>query len=171
MAVLFAAALTIVGAPTASAGRWINGGGLDPASGVPVNFLRFLADEGEGQMTIRCDAAGGLGVDAAVAGGGILPPGVEQGDDVEAMFTFVRGQLEETVAARGAVRVRQDGAVLASITGAAAQPLAAPLLVPGDRVDIGIAGTTRSVPLTDLAERVQSLARRCASWPGTVPAP
>jgi hypothetical protein len=150
----------------AEAGRWINGGTFDVARGVGVNFLRFLADEGEGQMTIRCDMDVGLWIDAGAAGNGELPDGLLAGDRIEATFAFDRSGSVETVSAFGELVIRNDGAVLASITGADAALLAPALLQPAERLDITIGGISASIEMTGFAERAAGLADRCGNWPG-----
>ena len=166
VAMLVVAPILILAAiSSASAGRWINGGTYDEQRGVGVNFLRFLAGEGEGQMTVRCDNADGVWIDAGVDGDGRLPEGITMGDELAAIFTFVSGQAEEFIFAAGPVLVRGDGAVLVSITGEDALPLGRRLVLPAERVDVSIAGTTRPVPLGDVLERLQNLAARCEAWP------
>ncbi len=149
----------------AHAGRWINGGTFDPDTGVATNFLRFLADEGEGQMTVRCDAVNGLWVDAGVAGNGGLPEGHQPGDDIDVALTFVAGGEEQSVTATGALVLRGDGAVVVSLTSPAVDPIGRLLLQPADRVDVTIAGETRSLPLDGVYENAQRLADRCSAWP------
>jgi hypothetical protein len=164
-AVPLALAIVIAAAIPANAGRWIPGGTFDIQRGVPVSFLRFLAGEGEGQMTIRCDARDGLWIDAGVAGNAQLPLGLAPGDTIEATLVFVRAELTESVTATGPLLVRADGAVLVSLFGAAVEPLGPLLLRPADRVEITIAGETRPVPLDGVLDNLQSLADRCGAWP------
>ncbi len=162
---LAALAILCLAVSPANAGRWINGGTFDPQRGVGVNFLRFLAGEGEGQMTIRCDALDGLWIDAGVAGNAELPEGIEYGGKIEADFTFVQGDERQSVTTIGSVIIRQDGAVLVSIVGANVAPLGRLLLLPFERLDITVAGITRPVPLEGLLEDLQALADRCGAWP------
>ncbi|MHA1559616.1 MAG: hypothetical protein ACTSWI_02975, partial [Alphaproteobacteria bacterium] len=103
----------------ASAGQWINGGAFDPERGVGISFLRFLAGEGEGQMTIRCDQQVGLWIDVGVIGDGQLPAETEVGDPVEATLAFGNGGDISTIVVLGPLLVRGDGAVLISIDGPA----------------------------------------------------
>ena len=152
-------------AAPAEAGRWVNGGMLDPNRGVPVNFLRFLAGDDEGQMTIRCDELDGLWVDAGVAGNGELPPGFAIGDQIEATFAFEAGDNVELVAARGELLIRGDGAVLVSITGDQSAALGTALLRPADRLHITIGDLTAPVGLGGLSDRAVDLANRCGAWP------
>lgn len=149
----------------ALAGQWVNGGMFDPNRGVPVNFLRFLAGDDEGQMTIRCDAVDGLWVDAGVAGNGELPPGFTTGDQIEATFGFEAGGNTELVAARGELLIRADGAVLVSITGQQSIELGLALLHPAELLHITIGGITAPVQLDGLSERAIDLAARCGAWP------
>jgi hypothetical protein len=149
----------------AQAGRWIVGGMFDDVRFVPVQFLRFLAEPGEGQMTIRCDQKAGLWMDAGVEGNGVVPPDLERGGAIEVSFTFIEPNGPVTINVVGKLMVRLDGAVLAAIGGPAALPLGPALLGPAERIDITIAGTVRSVPLTEAREDLMALADRCQAWP------
>jgi hypothetical protein len=160
-----AVALICASVLPANAGRWVPGGTFDPRLNVATNFVRFLAEDGEGQMTIRCDTVNGLSVDAGVNGNGELPEGVGPGDDVDVTLTFVRGEQQESVTVAGPVFVRGDGAVMATITAPAVDPLGPLLLLPADRLDITIADVTLPVPLGDVNENLQNIADRCAAWP------
>ena len=155
----------LVMATPAVAGRWITGGTLDVERGIGVSFLRFLSEPGEGQMTIRCDQLDGLWIDAGVAGNGELPDGVQQGDLIDATFTFVRGGEEDAVVAAGPVLVRGDGAVLIAISGENAFPLGPALLVPAERLDLTIAGRTLPIPFDGVSEDAIALSERCGAWP------
>ena len=149
----------------ASAGEWVNGGTFDPQLGVATNFLRFLAEEGEGQMTIRCDAVNGLWIDAGVGGNGELPSGAQPGDDIDVSLTLVAEDGERSVTATGMLVLRGDGAILVSITSPAVDPVGRLLLQPAERLDITVAGETRPVSLDGVSEDVQRLADRCEAWP------
>lgn len=149
----------------AEAGQWVNGGTFDVQRGVAVNFLRFLAGEGEGQMTIRCDADVGLWIDAGASGNGELPKGLQAGERVEVLLAFDRGGSIEAIPTFGELTVRSDGAVLASIVGADAAPLGPALLQPAERLDITIGGIAASIPMEGFAERAAGLADRCDAWP------
>ena len=157
--------LVAISATPTEAGRWVNGGMFDPVRLVPVSFLRFLAEAGEGQMTIRCDEKGGLWVDAGVDGNGALPPGVTTGGGVDVTMTFIQAAGPVVVTMTGKALVRADGAVLATMEGATAAPLGPVLLEPAERVDISIAGTVRPVPLADVHADIVALADRCVAWP------
>ncbi len=148
----------------ANAGRWVPGGTYDIARGVAVSFLRFLAEDGEGQMTIRCDAIDGLTVDVGVAGGGALPAGIAAGADVGVTLSFV-GATSGEVTVAGPVLVRQDGAVMVTLAGEAATAVAGLLLQGSDRLDITIEGTTRPVPMTAVSTTIGAFAEHCAGWP------
>ena len=158
-------AVMVAFAAPAEAGRWVNGGMFDPNRGVSVAFLRFLAGDNEGQMTIRCDALDGLWVDAGVAGNGELPPGFAVGDEIVATFAFEAGGDVETVAARGQILIRGDGAVLVSITGDQSAALGTALLQPAERLHITIGDLTAPIGLDGLSERAVNLADRCGAWP------
>ncbi len=158
------AAMALIATP-AQAGRWIVGGMFDDVRVIPVAFLRFLADPGEGQMTIRCDARAGLWLDAGVEGNGVVPPGMERGGAIEVTFTFVEPGGPVTITAIGKLMVRGDGAVLAAIGGTAALPLGPALLGPAERIDITINGVVRPVPLAAAHDRLVNLADGCAAWP------
>lgn len=158
-------AVMALSATPAQAGRWIVGGMFDDVRFVPVSFLRFLAEPGEGQMTIRCDAQAGLWLDAGVEGNGVVPPGLERGGTIEVSFTFVQPDGLVTITAIGKLLVRGDGAVLATIGGPQAVPLGPPLLGPAERIDITMAGTVRSVPLAAAHANLVTLADRCQAWP------
>lgn len=149
----------------AQAGRWIVGGMFDDVRFVPVQFLRFLAEPGEGQMTIRCDELAGLWLDAGVEGNGVVPPDLARGGAIEVSFTFIEPDGPVTIDAVGKLMVRLDGAVLAAIGGPAALPLGPALLGPAERVDITIAGTVRSVPLAEARPDLVALADQCQAWP------
>ncbi len=161
-ALVAAVALT---ATPAQAGRWIVGGMFDDVRVVPVSFLRFLAEPGEGQMTIRCDDRAGLWLDAGVEGNGVVPPGLERGGAIEVTFTFIEPGGPVTISAVGKLMVRSDGAVLAAIGGPQALPLGPALLGPAERIDITMAGATRSVPLAVAHANLVTLADRCSAWP------
>ena len=152
-------------ASSAVAGQWINGGAFDPDRGVGVNFLRFLAGEGEGQMTIRCDRQIGLWIDVGVAGDGQLPAETEVGDPVEATLAFGNGEDTTTIVALGPLLVRGDGAVLISIVGRSVNETGRRLLEPADQLDITIAGITQTLPMEGIAERSKVLAESCGAWP------
>lgn len=160
-----AAALTVGLAGPAVAGQWVSGGTFDPERGVAVAFLRYLAGEGEGQMTIRCDELDGLWVDAGAAGNGELPEGRQAGDLTEVVFSFVQEGGTYATTLMGELLVRNDGAVLASIFGEAARPLAELLVQPAERVDITIGDITRPVTLDGAWEDFESLSARCDGWP------
>jgi len=149
----------------ANAGQWINGGTFDLDRGVGVNFIRFLAGEGEGQMTIRCDRQIGLWIDVGVAGDGQLPAETEIGDPVEATLAFGNGGDISTIVVLGPLLVRGDGAVLISIVGPAVNETGRRLLEPADRLDITIAGITQTLPMEGIAERSNELAESCGAWP------
>ncbi|MCC6736544.1 MAG: hypothetical protein IT534_10525 [Bauldia sp.] len=159
-----AAIATLLSVAPASAGHWVPGGTYDIDRAVVVSFLRFLAEDGEGQMNIRCDALDGLTVDVGVAGNATLPPGTAVGDDVPATITFF-GASPGTVVATGAVLVRQDGAVVVALGRDAAAPLAPLFLAAPEGLEITIAGTTRPVPMADIAERIVTFADHCQGWP------
>lgn len=165
MAAALLAVAVCVAANPAAAGRWLNGGTFDPRTNQATSFLRFLAEEGEGQMTIRCDAINGLWIDAGVTGNGELPEGHQPGDAIDVTLTFVSAGEEQTVTASGSLILREDGAVLVSIVPPAVDPIGRLLLQPADRLDITVAGETRSVPLVGLSENTQRLADRCSAWP------
>lgn len=149
----------------ASAGQWVNGGTFDPDRRVGVNFLRFLAGDGEGQMTIRCDRQVGLWIDVGVAGNGQLPVETEIGDPVEATLAFSNGGDISTIVVLGPLLVRGDGAVLISIVGPTVNEAGRLLLEPADRLDITIAGITQTLPMEGIAERSKMLADSCGAWP------
>ncbi len=157
----FAMALSV---GQAEAGQWVPGGTFDPTRGIPVSFLRFLAQEGEGQMTIRCNAIDGLTIDIGVTGNATLPAGVTEGATIPATLAFVRAD-PATAEVEGNVLVRMDGAVLVTLSGAGAASLAPFLLAPAERIDVTIAGTTRPVPFADMTVVVENFAARCAGWP------
>ena len=159
------AVVATLAATPAQAGRWIVGGMFDDVRLVPVAFLRFLAEPGEGQMTIRCDAQAGLWLDAGVEGNGVVPPGMERGGAVEVTFTFIQPDGPVTITATGKLMVRGDGAVLAAISGAAALPLGPARLGPAERDDNTMAEVVRSVPLAVAHDNLVTLADRCAAWP------
>lgn len=152
-------------ATPAIAGEWVRGGTFDPDRGVGVSFMRFLAGDGEGQMTIRCDEDRGLWLDVGAAGGGNLPDGAETGDIVSAVIEFVGS--EETVAetVNGELLVRSDGAVLVTVIGEDAARLGPLYLQPFERIDITIGAETRPVPLAPAIDLVLSLAEGCDAWP------
>ena len=152
-------------ATPAAAGQWTTGGLFDVERGVGVSFLRFLAEPGEGQMTIRCDELAGLWIDVGVAGNGELPQVLETGDDIEIELDFVRPGGVHTVFTIGPLLVRGDGAVLVELIGVAAAQIAPSLLIPADRIDVTIAGVTRSIPVEGLSDRAISLADGCRGWP------
>lgn len=160
----FALGLLLSLVSPAIAGQWINGGTFDPVRGVGVNFLRFLAGEGEGQMTIRCDQQVGLWIDVGAVGGGRLPDETEIGDSVEATLAFGVGADVSTIVVAGPLLVRGDGAVLISIDGPAVSEVGRLLLEPADRLDITIAGITRTLPMAGVAERSKALADSCGAW-------
>lgn len=145
----------------------MNGATFDTARGVPVSFLRFLAAEGDGQMTIRCDEIAGLWIDAGVAGNAELPADLPPGGEMEVTLTFVTlSGPPATVTLSGPAVIRLDGAVLVALTGPTVAPLGSLFRQSAERVDIEIAGTTRSVTLEGMAERMDALARRCGDgWP------
>jgi hypothetical protein len=159
---LLAASLSI--AP-ARAGEWTMGGTYDVQRNLAVDFLRFLALPGEGQMTVRCDAVNGLWVDVGAIGNGQLPAGLQPGDVTDVVLDFVRIDGVQSVTSRGPLIVRSDGAVLVELAGEAAMVLADPLLVPAERLDITVAGATSPVTAAGLAERAGNLAERCDNWP------
>lgn len=160
-----ALAATLAATVPAEAGRWVTGGTFDPNRGVGVSFLRFLSEPGEGQMTIRCDALDGLWLDAGVSGNGALPEGTEPGDMIAAEFAFIRDGEPDVTVVSGELLVRTDGAVLVTIVGEEAMPLAPALLIPAERIDITIAGITRPIPMADVTGDIESLAERCDGWP------
>ncbi len=165
LAALLAAACLPAAAP-AQAGEWVRGGTYDAARGVAVYFLRFLAEPGEGQMTIRCNGADGLWIDAGVAGVADLPPSAVPGAELGALFTFVRADETHELQVAGELIVRADGAAVISIAGAAADPIGRELLLLTERLDITIGDVTRPVPLDAAFGQLQSLAEGCAGWPG-----
>lgn len=158
-------ALAIMLGSPANAGQWVNGGAFDPERGVGVNFLRFLAGEGEGQMTIRCDSRDGLWLDVGVLGNGELPPGTVAGDLIDATLAFRNGDEVTTIVARGSLVIRGDGAVVVSLAGEAAFEAGQLLLEPAEELDITIAGITRTLPMDEIAERSAALADWCGAWP------
>ncbi len=161
--------MALLAAVPASAGIWVNGGTFDMQQRLAVSFLRFLSEEGEGQMTIRCDPLNGLWVDAGVAGTGVPPAGIEVGTPIDITLAFVRAADVLTVTIRGEVVVRSASAVLVSMIGRAVAPLGAILLEAAERVDITIGDVTRPVPLGGLLEDLQALADRCSGWPSVRP--
>lgn len=161
-ATIAVAALTVT---PAQAGRWIVGGMFDDVRFVPVQFVRFLAEPGEGQMTIRCDQQAGLWLDAGVEGNGVVPPGLERGGAIEVGLSFIQPDGPVTINVVGKLMVRLDGAVLAAIGGPAALPLGPALLGPAERIEITIVGAVRSVPLTEAHADLVALADRCPAWP------
>lgn len=158
-------AMVAIAAGPARAGEWVPGGTFDVQRGVGVNFLRYLAAEGEGQMTIRCDAQVGLWVDAGAAGNGALPEGRQAGDLSEIAFGFVRDGQTDQLTLTGELLVRSDGAVMVTVYGEEAVPLAAELLESAERIDVTIGAVTAPVTLDGFAEDIASLANRCDGWP------
>jgi hypothetical protein len=156
--------LSAIAAP-AIAGQWTTGGLFDAERGVGVNFIRFLAEPGEGQMTVRCDDLVGLWIDVGAAGNGELPPGLTRGDETEVTLSFVRDDGVEIVSASGPLLARADGAVLVELIGEATVMVAPLLLVPADRVDVTVAGVTRPIPLESFSDRAITLADGCEGWP------
>ncbi len=150
----------------AAAGEWVGGGMFDEQRGVGVSFLRFLADSGEGQMTVRCDARDGLWVDVGTGGNGQLPEGFARGDRVEAMLEFVGAGGVQSVTVTGPLLIRVDGAVLIEVIGEDAAALAPLLLLPADRLDITLGGVTGTITLAGFSDRAIDLADRCSGWPG-----
>jgi hypothetical protein len=63
------------------------------------------------------------------------------------------------------VLVRDDGAVVVTLSGAEASSIAPFLLQQPERLDITIEGTTRPIPMADLSTRIVSFADHCTSWP------
>lgn len=157
--------LAVALATPALAGNWVRGGTFDPERGVGVSFMRFLAGEGEGQMTIRCDDDRGLWVDVGAAGGGVLPEGAETGDLISANLQFVVGDEVVSEDVTGELLVRADGAVLVTVIGEDAAKLGPLYLRAFDRVDITIGEETRPVPLGAAVETIVSLAEGCDAWP------
>jgi len=166
--VVLAALAVALLAPPAGAGNWIKGGAMDFERDVAVYFLRFVAEPGEGLMTIRCDTRDGLWIDAGVGGTDALPPNAMPGAHLGAVFTFVRADGTRDVWTSGPLVIRADGTALVSIVGAAALPLGDELLVETERLDITIGGATRSVPLAQTLADLEALAARCDGWPGRV---
>lgn len=163
-ALVAAAAILVSSLPASAAGRWIPGGTYDIERASRISFLRFLAEDGEGQMNIRCDQLDGLTIDVGVAGNAALPPGVAVGDRVEAVLAFA-GSQNGSVTVAGPVLVRQDGAVIVTLSGTEAALIAPFLLQQPEHLDITIEGTTRPVPMADLSTRIVSFADHCAGWP------
>lgn len=157
--------MTALLAVPARAGEWTMGGTYDVQRNLAVNFLRFLALPGEGQMTIRCDAVNGLWLDVGAVGNGVLPDGLQPGDIADVAIDFVRADGVESVTSRGPLVVRGDGAVLVALAGEAALVLADPLLRPTERLDVTIAGATSPIPMAEVGERLIGFAERCDGWP------
>ena len=158
-------AAVVLAASPASAGQWVNGGAFDAERGVGINFLRFLAGEDEGQMTIRCDPRDGLWIDVGVLGNAELPPGTVAGDRVEATLAFADGDSLTTIVVAGSLVIRGDGAVVVSVAGEDVHEAGLLLLQPADHLDVTIAGVTRALPMEGIAERAQALADWCGMWP------
>lgn len=155
--------------PTLAAeGAWIPGSSFDPSNQVASYFARYVAPPGEGQMTVRCDTADGLTIDAAVTGNGEAPSGVEIGDVAEAsilLFGAEGAPSAEPFSTKGEVRIRPDGAVLIVMAGEDAGRLGNALLVPSQKAEITIGGTTGSVSLHGASDAIAIVAGACKSWP------
>ena len=164
-----ATALATTLASPVLAGEWVRGGTFDAERGVGIMFLRYLASDGEGQMTIRCDAIDGLWVDAGVTGGGQLPEGMFTGDLSDVEFAFVREDSVDQLTLTGELLIRTDGAVLVTVVGDEATPLADLLLEPAERIDLTVGEVTAVVTLNDFIEEAQNMADRCDGWPATSP--
>lgn len=163
--VLFLAAASIAAASPALAGRWVPGGAFDPAQGVLTNFIRFLAEEGEGQMTIRCSAAEGLTIDVGVSGNATVPQGLAEGGEAAVDLVFGGAAQSVSMQVRGSVIVRRDGAVMVALSGADAAAVAGALRPDVDQVLATVGGVTRPVPLQTLTPLVPGFAATCAVWP------
>jgi hypothetical protein len=158
------AGATLLAATPALAGRWIPGGAFDPVQRVATTFLRYLAEDGEGQMTIRCNAADGLTIDVGVAGNGALPAGAATGDEIPVSLAFTADPAI-AVDVVGTLFVRQDGAVVVLLADGAAAAVAPALEAGAGRVDVTIGGTTLPIPLETLAPLLDGFTQRCAAWP------
>lgn len=168
-AIALACAALFAAAP-AQAGRWIPGGAFDPVQRVATDFLRYLADDGEGQMTIRCNAVDGLTIDVGVAGNGVLAAGEAGAAEIPVALVFAADPAIE-VDVVGTPFLRQDGAVILLLADAAAAAVAPGLAAGAGQVDVTIGGTTSPIPLETLAPLLASFTARCAAWPAAAGPP
>lgn len=152
--------------PALAQGGWVPGAALDPVLGVPTYFGRYVAAQGEGQLTIRCAVGAGVTIDAGVPLGGRLPEGMEIGGrgSVSIKIIPVEGAPVE-LPGEGEVRLRSDGAVLITVEGEQAMALAAAFNKPAQTTEITIGGKTASVPMATAATAIGSVSRFCPEWP------
>jgi hypothetical protein len=150
-----------------AAGSWVLGSSFDPATTLATYFARFVADRGEGQMTVRCDGANGISIDTGVTGNGEAPEGVEIGGNAEATVRLVAadGSGAEPLTAEGPVMIRADGAVMLALIGEGAAAIGVALLQPADHAEVTIGDVTANVPLTGASELFASVAKSCPAWP------
>lgn len=145
-------------------GRWVRGGSLE--NNEPVTFGRYLAEQTDAQMTVRC-AASEMSVDAGVAGAGALPEGMAEGDTIAIHFVLLGADGAEigTADGEGPLRVRPDGAVVVTLAGEAVAPLAALLLIPAATLNVTIGAETRPVVMTEASGLFAGIAESCEAWP------
>jgi len=163
--VVVLAAASVAAASPALAGRWVPGGAFDPARGVATTFIRFLAEEGEGQMTIRCSAMDGLTIDIGVAGNAVVPQGLAEGGEAAVNLAFGGAVRSVSMQVSGIVMVRRDGAVMVALSGADAAAVAGAIGPDVDEVVATIGGVTRPVPLQSLVPLIAGFAAACPAWP------
>jgi hypothetical protein len=163
--IVLAAASALAASP-ALAGNWVRGGAFDPVRGVVSTFLRFLAEDGEGQMTIRCSTADGLTMDVGVAGNAALPQGAVIGGETIVDLAFPGAAAPTSIQVLGTLLIRQDGAVLVSLSRDGAAAVAVALAAGADQAVATIGGVTRPVPLETLSPLLPGFAAACAGWPG-----
>ncbi len=160
-----AAVFTVGIATGASAeGSWVRGGSLE--NNEPVTFGRYLAEQTDAQMTVRC-AASEISIDAGVAGAGALPEGMAEGDTIAIDFVLLGADGTEigAVDGKGPLRIRPDGAVVVTLVGEAAAPLAALLLIPAASLNVTIGAETRPVVMTEASGLFAGIAESCEAWP------
>ncbi|MCW5696603.1 MAG: hypothetical protein KIS96_07690 [Bauldia sp.] len=163
--VLGAAIVTAALAGSALAeGSWVRGGSFE--NNEPVAFGRYLAEATDAQMTVRC-ADSELSIDAGVAGAGALPEGLAEGDTTSVGFVLIGTDGAElgSTDAEGPLRIRPDGAVVVTLAGEAAAPLAALLLEPAESLAVTIGAETRPVVMTGAAAIFAGIAASCDAWP------
>lgn len=161
-----ACALVFAAAAPAAAGSWVLGSSFDPGTRLATYFARFVAERGEGQMTVRCDATNGITIDTGVTGNGEAPAGVDIGGSAEATVRVFGGAgAGDALKAAGPVMIRADGAVMLGLLGDGATAIGVALLQPADHAEVTIGDITASVPLAGASDIFANIAKSCPAWP------
>jgi hypothetical protein len=164
------AALAVAPGPALAADNWVFGSSLVALPDQIAYFARYVAPGAPGQIVVRCDTLEGVSIDAGavnMAAANAAAPAAPGAVSVRFTWPAEGGAPPrvETIDATGEQRVRSDGAIIVTFTGATAEEVAKDLAQPVAKVEVLVGDVAADILLEGIGEVMETLSRVCSAWP------